>query len=326
MATLPDATQQPHDSASSLTVDMVIDWMLEQASYTGDLGYSSHFLKPDSLLKHAVVEPDRFSSTEPCVDRDFFGPDPVIKAMKRFSAEIEHLKARMNIMMSSQNRPVLIETEKEIHRRLLVAGKTDEDIKRCTLKKTPLRSKIVDWYILLNPINGREETVEVKIYLGERGRKKPVKINLPIHASMEKVYSLLSTHLTVELEALDPEGTKEIRHYDASKPWRYQLVTADQTTTVRKASIPLLSDADYRKMIYHITRRDIRPPTAHLSQVSVDRKLCLARLTPGCRKIHPGSPRPVRVLTVSQPITKKIREIWMNGKYQVQMEDRCLSL
>ena len=224
----------------------------------GELGFTMGSYRDEDFFKQwaDVSDLQEAFSRENCAQ----------EAMEQLHEEAVRLQQRMIIMRANPN--LLAQTEIEVQRRLLQAGKSEPNIERYVKSKVPLRQKIV----ILNKLEHRTEPrepdgVTAWVYLGPDLERK-IFVNLPIKASLSEVCRLLEGIKKTEMTSLGypPTATQSV---DGESEWKYHLIDKNQSVLVTKDPVRLLTDADYRKMIAQITRKrqDIKAPVAVMTLV-----------------------------------------------------------
>lgn len=253
-----DHTQAVLAGTESPTVQDFIEWHEEQAFRLGELGFTMGSYRDEDFFKQwaDVSDLQEAFSRENCAQ----------EAMEQLHEEAIRLQQRMIIMRGNPN--LLAQTEIEVQRRLLQAGKSEPNIERYVKSKVSLRQKIVILNKLEHQTEPREpDGVTAWVYLGADLERK-IFVNLPIKASLSEVCRLLEGIKKTEMPFLGypPTGTQSV---DAVSEWKYHLIDKNKSALVNKDPVRLLTDADYRKMIAQITRnrQDIKAPVAVMTLV-----------------------------------------------------------
>lgn len=253
-----DHTQAVLAGTESPTVQDFIEWHEEQAFRLGELGFTMGTYRAENFFKQwsDVTDLQQAFSRENCAQ----------EAMEQLHEEATRLQQRMIIMRS--NPSLLAQTEIEVQRRLLQAGKSDPNMELHVNSKALLRRKIVTLYKLQHRTEPREaDGVTAWLYLGANLERK-IAVNLPIKASLSEACRLLESIKKMEMSLLGypPTGTQSV---DAESGWKYHLIDKNTSTLVNKDPVRLLTDADYRKMIGQITKKqkDIEAPVAVMTLV-----------------------------------------------------------
>lgn len=248
-----DRTQAILAGTEVPTVEDFIEWYEEQASRTGDLGFTTGSYHTKDFFKQweNVNDLKEAFSLENCAQ----------EAMEQMHADVSQLQQRMTIMESFPR--LLAFTESEVHRRLLQIGKSDPKFELWVKSQTSLRNKIVRLHKLEHRTKIRApDGVTAWVYMGVRLERKII-VNLPINASLCEVCRLLEGIGKTEMPFVEnfPTGTRSI---DADNVWKYHLINKDRSL---RNQIPtkLYSDNDYHNMIAQITRQ--RAPVAVITLV-----------------------------------------------------------
>ena len=235
-----------------------VEWHEEQAFRLGELGFTMGSYRDEDFFKQWADVSD--------LQEAFSRKNCAQEAMEKLHEEASRLQQRMTIMQCNPN--LLAQTEIEVQRRLLQAGKSEPNIERYANSKVSLRKKIV----ILNKLEHRTEPrepdgVTAWVYLGPDLERKII-VNLPIKASLSEVCRLLESIKKAEMPSLgySPTGTQSV---DAETGWNYHLIDKDKSALVNKDAVRLLTDADYRKMMAQITRKgqNVKAPVAVMTLV-----------------------------------------------------------
>ncbi|KAI4174270.1 MAG: hypothetical protein LQ343_002408 [Gyalolechia ehrenbergii] len=230
-----DSNQGVPNSQQPPSIDDIIEWQHEQSLCLGETGYNTRFPTAD------------FFATTPIANapaRDFDDPDLLENAVEDFTTEYERVIHRMEYMKA--NKPLLIETENEVHRRLLKAGKTQQDIGRYISKGTSLRHKIDDLYDLQDRDSRSERnTLPALIYYGSVFNKRKTTINLPVDVSLAVFRDLVKVYLEC---IKDVNESLESIYYE-DRPWKYQLKSTASSVQVDETVLPLEIEYDYTNLV-----------------------------------------------------------------------------
>ncbi|KAI4252082.1 MAG: hypothetical protein LQ352_004481, partial [Teloschistes flavicans] len=220
------------------TVDDIIDWHLEQCYNCGELGFTCEPPTIEAFNANIRINPTPAPfGDDPLDDDDWADIDEA--AARDAIKEFNRAKDRHEYIISH---PALVaETQKEVHRRLLAAGKRQSDIDLYDVDQIPLRLRILD---LHNIENGYlEKTVPASLNYVSGSIQRSTKTNLNAKDSL----SDFERHAKCCLESLktpytQPEGI----HYEG-RPWRYRL---NPTPWLYQNDFRILeSNRDYQNMI-----------------------------------------------------------------------------
>lgn len=266
-----DRTRAILSGKEAPTVQDFIEWIREHAFNEGEIGLS---LEPPSIQEiYNSYQPLR-SDDE---DEDDLDRCHITAMEERYAGTLRR-EAQAKILQSNQQ--LLVRTEMELDRRLLEAGIHPERLRQLSAQNPSLRRKVIELYRLTNCVKSPSGGVDAYLYLGEHYERRMV-VYLPINASLAEVCWLLQGVCISEgmpafyLNGNEPEREKTV--------WKYNLLAADKKTILRKSSIDLLTDEDYRNMIREITRKDVIPPTALITLVSIIDECSLWHAIDECR-------------------------------------------
>lgn len=238
------------------TIDEIIQWHIEQAHCMGELGFTTNF--PDAEnFQHPGFDPnfDFNAVTSSLGDLD--------RAVNEMIKDYERVKCRATYISFNQHQPLLKKTKEEVHRRLLAAGKTQEDIDDYNSSGTSLRDQISDLQRLKAGKKPVQNTTEAWVhYWADAGRKQRQKyrINLQINGTLHHFH----VDIAGLMDSLRDYSQRLEDFYDQSRPWRYQLVSRKHSLATA-AFYPLTTEHDYRLLIQQNKKEGV---TAVLTQVS----------------------------------------------------------
>lgn len=255
-----DGCQNDPKNLQQPTIDDIIEWHHEQSLCLAETGYSTRFPTAD------------FFATDPFPDTtfsDFNDPDILQSAVEDLSAEYQRVINRMEYMKA--NKPLLIETENEVHRRLLKAGRTEKDIGRYISKGDSLREKIEDLYkVEHRGSESAKNTIIAYIYYGSGFNKRSVKINLPVHGSLAEFRGLVKVYMGCIKDVNEPLNAI----YYNDRLWKYQFKSKMKSVKADEKLRPLEIERDYTNLI----RQMMSPGSAAFSVVLTQVSLSIIRL------------------------------------------------
>ena len=225
---IPEVQQPP-------SIDDIIEWQHEQSLCLAETGYSMQF--PTADYFNTDLFPDPISS-------DYDDPSILEAAVEDFTAEYERVTYRMEYMRA--NRPLLAETENEVHRRLLKLGKTEKDIGRYISTGASLRTKVEDLYQLqLSQPKSTKNTITAYIYYGSFINKRVAEIKLHVDGSLDEFQDLVKVYMGCLKDS--NESLKDIYYED--RPWKYQFKPKMKSVQADEKLIPLEYEKDYTNII-----------------------------------------------------------------------------
>lgn len=236
------------------TIDEIVQWHIEQAHCMGELGFTTNF-------------PDAENFQHPGFDTNF-NFDAVTsslgdleRAVNGMIKDYERVKYRAAYISSNQS--LLEKTKDEVHRRLLGAGKTQEDIDNYNSSGASLRDQISELERLKSGKEPAQNTTEAWVhYWADASRKERRKylINLKINGTLHHFH----IDMAGLMDSLKDCSQRLEDFYDQSRPWRYQLVFKKHSLATA-ALYPLNTERDYRDLIQQNKTEGV---TAVLTQVS----------------------------------------------------------
>ncbi|KAL9046886.1 MAG: hypothetical protein Q9214_000401 [Letrouitia sp. 1 TL-2023] len=234
------------------TIDEIIQWHIEQAHCMGELGFTTNF--PDAEnFQHPGFDPkfDFNAVTSGLGDLD--------RAVNEMTKDYERVKSRATYITSNQ--PLLKKTKEEVHRRLLAAGKTQEDINNYNNSGTSLRDQILDLQRLRTRKGPAQNTTEAWVHYwadASRRERRKYRINLQINGNLHDFH----VDLAGLMDSIRDCSQMLEDIYDESRPWRYQLVSK-QHSLATAAFNPLVTEHDYQILIQQNMKEGV---TAVLTQ------------------------------------------------------------
>ncbi|KAI4214710.1 MAG: hypothetical protein LQ351_002783 [Letrouitia transgressa] len=220
------------------TIDEIVQWHIEQAHCMGELGFTTNF-------------PDAENFQHPGFDTNF-NFDAVTsslgdleRAVNGMIKDYERVKYRAAYISSNQS--LLEKTKDEVHRRLLGAGKTQEDIDNYNSSGASLRDQISELERLKSGKEPAQNTTEAWVhYWADASRKERRKylINLKINGTLHHFH----IDMAGLMDSLKDCSQRLEDFYDQSRPWRYQLVFKKHSLATA-ALYPLNTERDYRDLI-----------------------------------------------------------------------------
>ncbi|KAL8949923.1 MAG: hypothetical protein Q9222_004012 [Ikaeria aurantiellina] len=225
------------------SIDDIIQWNLEQLHFLGDLDFSTNFPTID-FFDHA------FEST-PLGGKEIEDDgDEVEVALKEINADYERVEARMQYMQKHET--LLKDTEKEVHRRLLVAGKPRGDIENLVKNGTSLRQQISELHNLQTQHGKkRSNTVAASIHYGPMSSRRKAGVYLPICGTLAEFERMARVYLGNLKSSY--EKIEEIYH--EGQAWAYLLKRKPRVAGGGSGKyVKLETEADYRHLIVQMTR------------------------------------------------------------------------
>lgn len=245
----------PTTQGRSPTVQDIISLHKDRAMRLGELALTTHFPRPQDIFR-PLNNGDATGITST-------GEDPaddehaIAAAMQATHEDIVRLDSQERFMKKPANEGLMQRTEAEINQRLLAKGKSKRYV-----GGQGLHQKVISLIEMSTP-EERPNFVTVKVNVGQFKAFRDMRwINLPLNASIAEVYQLLY-HVTLDEGSCS--SAKERLELKRAV-WKYQLLLPNPFRTMSKASIPLETGSDYRRMLQQITKDGKKSPTAVLSR------------------------------------------------------------
>lgn len=228
------------------TVEDFIEWIEEEGVRMGSLGFRTEYANPEEIFANFPVNGsvegfEEINGLEECATLEMIGIHKEIAMMER----------RMHIMKA--NRTLLARTEVQVDKRLLAAGKSQEDIDSYPNDEKRLRVKVMDLHALkhpIPPITGPPRGIRALLMLGKKFDRR-VSVTLPVNATLAEVCKLL-------------DGTCASEDYLAvgwhkapaeKRVWKYHLIAKGGKSLGVPHSTRLLTDSDYQHLIQQFKKK-----------------------------------------------------------------------
>ena len=239
-------------NVESSRVEEAINSLIEYGIHTGYIAetYDFDFHSPEDLFKTSTFsEPDDSWPEE--------DPNSAIALRRTLNKSHRHgemLKKR--VMIISKDTALQEQTYSELRKRLLSAGKKEQEIVIAAGKSGKRGSQITNLAKLLyqvqNPAREATNAVECRVSTGLPGTVTHVPVRLPMNASLETVVGMLKSFVSDEILCASAPKVPEKELNGLLGSWQYQLLVKNaQEKFVYKESqkVPLLNDASYGHMI-----------------------------------------------------------------------------
>lgn len=224
------------------SVNDIIGWLTEQSIDQGTIGWTTNFPEADFFAKNWDAHWTFHANTTPFHKDDI--PDMLEAALRKSDAEEERSIDRTEYMKA--NPALLTETELEIDRQLLQAGKTQQNIDSYNLDEDTLGRKIEDLYRIQHP-DPPKNYVEGYFYYGPTVARRSAPINLSINDSLGEFESGIKEYI----DCLRNKWERLEAIYNEDSPWKYRWVPEDKSVKIKEVWFPLETDRDYKNLIRH---------------------------------------------------------------------------
>ena len=226
------------------TIDEAIDWYTEWILQRDDKwGVTDEHFRGPEFFENMSAAPISSPSVN---DGD------LASVLEHIHAKRENLKRRMETI--AMNEPLKASMHLELDRQILALSNHKESTKS-SMTNAGLGRKVATLYKQTHPIpNLPKNSVPALVHLKPLNQNY-VKVNLPIKAFLNDVYSILIGLLCTHQPALS-QTTGET--YDESTTWTYRFTKiveeepGFEVEELDEAVVPLLCDMDYRIMMDHV--------------------------------------------------------------------------
>ncbi|KAI4103583.1 MAG: hypothetical protein L6R37_003728 [Teloschistes peruensis] len=225
------------------SVDDIIDWHIEQCRNLAELGFTTNPPTIEAFNAHILTNP----SPRPFLDDPLDDDDWAKLQDETLNEEAEDYNRAEERNEYIKTHPDLVaETQQEVHRRLIAAGKSQSDIDCYDAEQTPLRLRILDLHNLENGwFLGDKKTVPASLMYFEGSIQRSARINLNPRDSL----SDFEHNAKSCLQSVQNPYRKLEDIYHEGRPWRYGLQPATQASPVGKGFCTLRSGRDYQNLI-----------------------------------------------------------------------------
>ncbi|KAL9581915.1 MAG: hypothetical protein Q9212_003609 [Teloschistes hypoglaucus] len=235
-------SSQQHEKQQP-SVDDIIDWHIEQCHDLGELGYSINPPTIEEFNANILTNPSPPPFWDDPLDEDDLA-ELEKEALNDLNEDINRTEERNEYI---RTHPALIaETQQEVHRRLVAAGKSQSEIDCYDTEQTPLRLRILDlhnhengWFL------GDKKTVPASLRYFDGSIQRSTRINLNPRDSLSE----FERNAKGCLQSLQNPYRKLEDIYHEGRPWRYGLQPATQASPVGKDFCTLRSARDYQNLI-----------------------------------------------------------------------------
>lgn len=215
------------------SVDDIIEWQTEHSIEFGNIGWSKNFPEADFFTKGWDAA---YANTANSAPRDMLAT--MDAALNELAIEQQRLLERMQYMEAHPER--IREAELEVNRRLIQAGKTQQDIENYTADEEAFRRKVEDLYNLEHPPPPRNG-VDAYIEYGLADNRRLASIQLEIKGSLTEFLDDRKSHLARNKDMWEP---LESIYYEGS-PWQYKWRPQDKSIDIKEKWFPLETQDDY---------------------------------------------------------------------------------
>lgn len=257
--------QERSGPTGSPSVEEAIAWLIDAYLAVGAIGFSTDYIAPDEYLQNWQIV-NRPNDDGPQED-----PSSSI-VLERF------LNDAYNGETLAFKRAALVNADKalkkavklEIRRRLIAAGKSEEEIEG-KIGKSPTLVPMVEFlYEVETPKPEGIKTIRCRVSTGLPGTERLVPVRLPAKASLSDIYDLLRQFVHTELLCTSTKGISDRELDNVLSAWRYQIVVEKRKgkcTFKDGSSVLLRDDSDYRDMVKKVPDLDSKNLTLLLTPV-----------------------------------------------------------
>lgn len=228
----PTAEQMAAKEASPSVHD-IIDWQTNHSIVFGNIGWSRNHPKAHFFTKNWDSAYANAASSAPS---DMLAM--MDAALNEEAAEQQCMLERMQYMEAHPER--VKEAELEVNRRLLQAGKTQQDIESYVDDEEVFRRKVEDLYNIAHPPPPRDG-VDAYIEYGLADNRRLASIQLEIKGSLNEFLNDRKSHLARNRDMWEP---LESIYYEGS-PWQYKWKPQDKSIKLKEKWFPLETQHDY---------------------------------------------------------------------------------
>lgn len=257
--------QKLSNANRSLSVEEAIAWLTDAYLAVGAIGFTTDYIAPDEFLRNWKII-GRLNDDGPQED-----PSSSI-VLERFlnDAYSGETLAYKRAALVNADKALKKEVKREIRRRLIAAGKSEEDIEG-KIGKSPTLVPMVEYlYEVENPKPEGIKTIWCRVNTGLPGTDNLVPVRLPVKASLSDVHDLLRQFVSTELLCTSTKGISNKELDNVLSAWRYQIVTEKskgKCTFRNGSSVLLRDDSDYRDMVKKVPVLDSKNLTLLLTPV-----------------------------------------------------------
>ena len=230
------------------TQEDFIEWVEEEAVRMGMIGFRTEYASLEeifadiSMNSGSVKDFEEIDSLEDCATVE----------MLRIHKDIDTMERRIKIMKA--NPLLLARTEVQVDKKLLAAGKSQEDIASYPKSKSRLRVKVMDLHALKHPIapvTGPPTGISALVILGKKLDRR-IPVTLPVKASLAEVCKLLDgTYATEDYLTVGWHKAPTDKRI-----WKYRFIAEGEKPRDLPHSTRLFTDADYQHLIQQATVRN----------------------------------------------------------------------
>lgn len=228
------------------------------------------YIAPEEYLKHWKI--GRPTDDGP---QENSGSATVLKRFLNDAHNEETLAYRRADIVKA-DKALIQEVKLEVRRRLIAAGKSQQDIEGKIGKSPTLTAMITYLYEVENPKPEGIRTIWCRVNTGLPGTDRLVPVRLLVKASLSEIYDLLRQFVYTELLCTSTKDISDQELDNVLSAWRYQpVVEKSKGRCILKDKAPVLlrHDSDYRDMIKMVRE--------------LDSKNLALLLTPVCSNLDP---------------------------------------
>ena len=236
-------------------IDDIIQWHQEQAHRTGAIGFIQDSGGLDDVFKDWTVE----STPDPSLQEPPGGAFDLMATASKLQADTTLADNRHTDRKQALDKDKLLQADVryEIRRRLLRAGKTQQEIDENTANMTSLTMLTAYLYKIEHPPPSVEVRIAALVYTNFRGTKRPTPIRLSPKDDFPELLATLKEFVLAKAESTGKPVTA-CENVGFVGSWKYKMSTwRDGTQKLVDATwTSLASDSDYRTMLKKISNHE----------------------------------------------------------------------
>ena len=249
-----------------LTVEDVIEWQTRMALKSGPPGFSIDLGGPEQIFKDWEVE--TFEDVGPAgIPGDSLS---LREAARDYGADAlgNTISDSMKKVILENDKQLQADTRYEIHRRLLKAGKKQQEIDEVATHESSLKEMAGYLYNVEHPKLKLSARVKTFVYTGFRGTDKLTPAYLPPHIDFWELHLQLRELIYAKAE----ETGKAVTATDDMQflaAWKYKMSEFGKGTYrfIDTSWTTLESALDYRRMVRMVKKPDAKAPVPILVPV-----------------------------------------------------------
>ena len=257
--------QEPSNPTRSPSVEEAIAWLTDAYLAVGAIGFSTDYIAPDEYLRNWKIVGRPYDDGP----QEDSSSSIVLKRFLDDAYNVDTLAYKRAALVNA-DKALKKEMKREIQRRLIAAGKSEEDIEGKIGKSPTLVSMVVYLYEVENPKPQGIKTIWCRVNTGLPGTDKLVPVRLPVQASVSDIHDLLRQFVSTELLCTSTKGISDLELDNVLSAWRCQIVIEKgerKCTYKDSASVLLRHDSDYSDMVKKVTALDSKNLTLLLTPV-----------------------------------------------------------